>query len=62
MIINVKLIGLFQVGHFKQMDRIYPNGTAVQVIKSTAVKVYLQQENGNMNETVIITEDNVNLL
>ena len=28
--INVKLIGLFQTGRFKQEDRKYPNGTKVQ--------------------------------
>jgi hypothetical protein len=32
MIINVKLIGLFQEGQFKQMDRLYPDGTPVHMV------------------------------
>ena len=30
MIINVKLVGLFQTGRFKQEDREYPTGIKVQ--------------------------------
>jgi sulfur carrier protein ThiS len=30
--INVKLVGLFQDGRFKQMDRDYPAGTKVQTV------------------------------
>jgi len=32
--INVKLIGLFQIGRFKQEDRRYPPGTKVQDVIS----------------------------
>mgnify|MGYP002641145301 CR=1 FL=1 len=32
MIINIKLVGLFQIGHFKQMDRIFPAGITAQGI------------------------------
>lgn len=32
MIINVKLVGLFQTDRFKQQDREYPNGIKVQHI------------------------------
>jgi molybdopterin converting factor small subunit len=32
MIVNVKLIGLFQVGRFKQEDLEYPTGISVQEV------------------------------
>lgn len=30
--INVKLIGLFQTGRFKQEDRVYPEGSRVEAV------------------------------
>jgi len=32
MIVNVKLIGLFQTGRFRQQDRVYPDGTEVRTV------------------------------
>lgn len=32
MIVNVKLIGLFQTGRFRQQERVYPEGSDVRTV------------------------------